>query len=135
MIKSWLKIGFLKQKPTNKFVFFPNDILRTENRIVLSLFSYFFKTIYIGSCRKMNCLKYWEKYYSIRSLRIIYENSGSVNSNSVIFFCVSGILCAAGVRIFSSDAFIWVFTSLSAIGMRRSASTISLTLSLLSIHF
>ena len=53
--------------------------------------------------------------------------------NSVIFFCVSGILCAVGVRIFSSDSFSWFLALTSAIGMRRNASTSSLTLSLFSI--
>ncbi len=62
-----------------------------------------------------------------------YESSGSVNENSVIFFCVSGILCAAGVRSLLSDSWSWSLAATLPIGMRRNAATISLTLSLFSI--
>ena len=61
-----------------------------------------------------------------------YERSGSVKEKSVIFCCVSGILCAAGVRILVSVSSSWSLAALSVIGMRRNAVTISLTLSLFS---
>ncbi len=53
-----------------------------------------------------------------------------MNEKSVIFCCVSGILCAAGVRILLSDSSTWSLAAL--LPMRRNAATISLTLSLFS---